>query len=106
MWSLDKTVVPPYEPAAPSKQALHHYDLHSPAVLCRDGMNGGAMEDVEARLESLPLIGGKVDGWNLRGSFAASIGGLAAVLIALFSIFVEYTTKAATDKAVLQHYTW
>jgi hypothetical protein len=67
-------------------------------------MNGGV--DVEARLESLPLLGGSKDGFNLRGSFSASLGVFCALLLALFSALVEYSTKHASDKAVQQHYTW
>lgn len=67
-------------------------------------MNGSS--DVEARLESLPLMGGSKEGFNLRGSFSASLGAFVVVLLALFSILVEYSTKHAGDTAVLQHYTW
>ena len=67
-------------------------------------MNGAT--DVEARLESLPLMCGSKDGFNLRGSFSASLGVFSAVLLALFSVLVEYSTEHASDKAVQQHYTW
>lgn len=67
-------------------------------------MNGDA--DVEARLESLPLMGGSKDGFNLRGSFSASLGAFCALLLALFSVFVEYSAEHASDNAVQQHYTW
>ncbi len=64
------------------------------------------MADEEAHLESLPLIGAKADAWNLRGSFSAPVGALAAALLVLFNIFVEYTTSRASDTAVTQHYMW
>lgn len=84
--------------------SLHMQIRTLPCAPAHAGMNGTS--DVEARLESLPLIGRKEDGWNLRGSFSASLGVLIAVLLTLFSLLVEYSTKNASDKAVLQHYTW
>lgn len=57
--------------------------------------------DSEAPL--LPEHGGSSKPWNLRGTFAASLGGLTAVLLALLAAFGRYS-QDITDAHVNQYY--